>query len=155
LIIKENRLVGFRQRDSLPQGEKSIRHSLCRLPFCHAAWNKRRYHRPGRHALSGCFPLWRARQFHKRSHIYSPAAIAIAAGLFLIIQALSFISAGFDAVTKRIAMALIAIVLAQVAFVAVNIYFLAPVWMQLVHLLLADLLWTALILMADLVFNSL
>jgi heme A synthase len=80
--------------------------------------------------------------------------IAIAVGIFLIIQALRIISAGFDAVTKRIAMALIAIVLAQLAFGAVNVYLLAPIWMQLIHLLLADLLWITLILMAAAVFNQ-
>jgi hypothetical protein len=29
------------------------------------------------------------------------------------------------------------------------LYLLAPVWMQLVHLLLADLLWIAFVLLAD------
>ncbi len=38
------------------------------------------------------------------------------------------------------------LVVAQVIFGFANLWFLAPVWMQIVHLLLADLLWIALVL---------
>jgi len=41
-----------------------------------------------------------------------------------------------------------ALVLLQLAAGAVNIVLLAPVWMQIVHLLLADLLWVALVVTA-------
>jgi cytochrome c oxidase assembly protein subunit 15 len=40
------------------------------------------------------------------------------------------------------------LVLAQLAAGAVNVALLAPVWLQLTHLLLADLLWIALVLLA-------
>ncbi|HEV2707366.1 MAG TPA: COX15/CtaA family protein, partial [Pyrinomonadaceae bacterium] len=43
---------------------------------------------------------------------------------------------------------LTAFVLVQLAVGVANVYLLAPVWMQLVHLLLADLLWLALVLLA-------
>jgi heme A synthase len=38
-----------------------------------------------------------------------------------------------------------ALVFLQLAAGAVNIVLLAPVWMQILHLLLADLLWVALV----------
>ena len=38
--------------------------------------------------------------------------------------------------------------LVQLAAGLLNVALLAPVWMQLVHLLLADLLWIALVLLA-------
>jgi heme A synthase len=40
------------------------------------------------------------------------------------------------------------LVLVQLAVGVANVYLLAPVWMQLVHLLLADLVWLALVLLA-------
>lgn len=36
----------------------------------------------------------------------------------------------------------------QMVFGALNLFFLAPVWMQLIHLLLADFLWIALVLLS-------
>jgi heme A synthase len=39
-----------------------------------------------------------------------------------------------------------ALTVVQVLFGAANLWMLAPIWMQLVHLLLADLLWIALVL---------
>lgn len=47
---------------------------------------------------------------------------------------------------RRFATALNVMVLVQLAAGSVNIILLAPVWMQLVHLLLADLLWISLVL---------
>jgi heme A synthase len=38
-------------------------------------------------------------------------------------------------------------VVAQVALGLANVYFLAPVWMQLVHLVLADVVWVSLVVM--------
>jgi heme A synthase len=42
----------------------------------------------------------------------------------------------------------IALAVAQLGAGAINLTLLAPVWMQLVHLLLADLLWLSLVLLA-------
>jgi len=44
------------------------------------------------------------------------------------------------------AIAVMTLVVAQIAAGGLNLLLLAPVWMQLVHLLLADLLWVALVL---------
>jgi len=42
---------------------------------------------------------------------------------------------------------LIGLALLQLVVGAVNVLLLAPVWLQLVHLLLADLVWIALVLL--------
>ena len=47
---------------------------------------------------------------------------------------------------SRFATPLIGVVIAQLALGAINIVLLAPVWMQLAHLLLADVLWILVIL---------
>ena len=49
---------------------------------------------------------------------------------------------------QRLALALGALFLAQLVAGMINLGLLAPVWMQLVHLLLADLVWIALVLLA-------
>lgn len=49
--------------------------------------------------------------------------------------------------TRRAALAVCGLFLAQVVGGFVNLVLLAPVWMQLVHLLMADLLWMALVLL--------
>jgi heme a synthase len=46
---------------------------------------------------------------------------------------------------SRLARAVMALVTLQIAAGIFNLWLLAPVWMQLVHLLLADLLWIALV----------
>jgi len=50
--------------------------------------------------------------------------------------------------TKRLASVSISLVIAQLAAGVLNVYLLAPVWLQLIHLLLADLLWMALTLLS-------
>ena len=47
--------------------------------------------------------------------------------------------------TRRFGLAVAALVLTQLLAGVVNLVLLAPTWMQLVHLLLADLLWLALV----------
>lgn len=48
---------------------------------------------------------------------------------------------------RRLAHALVLTVLVQLALGVLNVILLAPVWMQMVHLLVADILWLLLILM--------
>jgi heme A synthase len=50
--------------------------------------------------------------------------------------------------TKRLAATLTALVLIQLGAGALNLALLAPIWMQLVHLLLSDLVWIALVLLS-------
>ena len=49
--------------------------------------------------------------------------------------------------TPRLALAVIGLVLLQITAGMANLYLLAPVWMQIVHLCIADLLWIALVLL--------
>jgi heme A synthase len=50
--------------------------------------------------------------------------------------------------TRQIAFSVIGLVLIQLAAGGLNVLLLTPIWMQLVHLFLADLLWLSLILLA-------
>ncbi len=52
------------------------------------------------------------------------------------------------------AVALMVLVLVQLIAGAVNIALLAPVWMQIVHLLLADLVWITLVMLLALAFSD-
>ncbi|HEX4497463.1 MAG TPA: COX15/CtaA family protein [Thermoanaerobaculia bacterium] len=70
-------------------------------------------------------------------------AIAIASGLFALWLAMVLGKRAFGAETKRFAGWTAALVFVQVLAGTVNVLFLAPVWMQVIHLLLADLLWIA------------
>jgi heme A synthase len=70
--------------------------------------------------------------------------LAVAVGAFVIYAA----SVGMKALPKarNAALTLWLLVMVQMVAGAVNIALLAPVWMQIVHLLVADLLWIALVL---------
>lgn len=74
--------------------------------------------------------------------------------LALVITALVALTAGVVWLTRdgqrsqRLAVAVVALFLAQLVAGVTNLLLLVPVWMQLIHLLLADLLWIALVLLA-------
>ena len=53
-----------------------------------------------------------------------------------------------DAFTRWLASTLTGLFFAQCALGALNVILLAPVWMQLAHLLLADGVWIAFVLLA-------
>jgi heme A synthase len=74
--------------------------------------------------------------------------LAVAVGAFFVfgLMALARVPHG-DARGQRAKRALIGLTIVQVFFGFANLWMLAPVWMQLVHLLLADLMWIALVLM--------
>jgi len=74
-----------------------------------------------------------------RLRVWHPAIAAIA-GLWLLYYAASGGS-------KKLAWWLMSLVGLQVAAGVVNLLLLAPVWMQMLHLLLADLLWIVLVLL--------
>jgi heme A synthase len=50
--------------------------------------------------------------------------------------------------TKRLALALVLLILLELCAGLVNLFLLAPIPMQIVHLLLADMVWTALVLLS-------
>jgi heme A synthase len=75
-------------------------------------------------------------------------AVAIASALYLIWLAIRAMQGRDDENALRKAGArLMALVLLQVFAGLVNIYFLAPLWIQLLHLLIADLVWIAMVLL--------
>ncbi len=71
-------------------------------------------------------------------------ALAIVTSVFLVFAGQRLVAASPRA--RRPVTALYAIIAAQIAGGFVNVILLAPVWMQVVHLLLADSLWMALVL---------
>jgi len=73
--------------------------------------------------------------------------LAVLLGFFLLYAASSAVRARPSKAVKRLAVAVAALVLAQLAGGALNVALAAPVWMQIVHLLLANLLWIALVLL--------
>jgi heme A synthase len=68
--------------------------------------------------------------------------VAVAVGVYLIWLARRF---GMSGPGRKTARAILALVAVQMLAGALNIALLTPVWMQLVHLLLADLLWVSLV----------
>lgn len=75
-------------------------------------------------------------------------AIALVVSIYLLIQARWIAAVSPLPRTKRMASILSILLLFQLAGGALNVALLAPVWMQLVHLLLSDLVWIALVLIA-------
>jgi heme A synthase len=80
-----------------------------------------------------------------RLRLFHPL-IAVAVGAWLLFYAVSAASRRPDVAGR--AWSLVALLGAQIVAGVVTLLLLAPVWMQLVHLLLADLLWIALVLLS-------
>jgi heme A synthase len=79
--------------------------------------------------------------------------IAALGGVFLLVLTGFLASTRSDdthgKTTRTLSIVVAALVVTQLLAGLANLYLLAPVWMQLVHLLLADLLWIAFVLLAD------
>lgn len=71
-------------------------------------------------------------------------ALAVLAAILFIFTAFRFIRT----TARRIALTVLLLAMLQVIAGAINIALLAPTWMQIIHLLLADVLWLALVLLA-------
>jgi heme A synthase len=82
----------------------------------------------------------------ERLRIYHPLMAIVVSGL-LILTALFARSRRPGPGVQRWATTLIALVLVQLGAGAVNLLLHAPVWLQLVHLLLSDFVWIALVLL--------
>jgi heme A synthase len=92
-----------------------------------------------------------AAHFLIRLRVLHPA-FAVALGLCLLVAAPGFVArvpegTAFPPSPVTIANALSALVLVQWAAGIANVLLLAPIWLQLVHLLLADLIWITLVLL--------
>ena len=85
-------------------------------------------------------PLVRLRKLHPLIAIVSGALVAVIARG----------SAARDArpVVRQLASTLLGLYVVQLVLGALNVALLAPVWMQLIHLLLANAVWVALVLLA-------
>ena len=85
--------------------------------------------------------------FLVRLRVYHPI-IAIVTGVYLALAGRAIAAARPGGNTRRLARALIVTVVVQLVAGFVNLLLLVPVWMQIVHLLLADVMWIAAILLA-------
>jgi heme A synthase len=85
--------------------------------------------------------------FLVRLRIWHPL-IAMLNGLYLLFLGGLIYLFRATALIQRLALTLGALFLAQLVAGMINLGLLAPVWMQLVHLLLADLVWIALVMLA-------
>lgn len=80
-----------------------------------------------------------------RLRVWHPVIAVVAAAWMAVLSALLYSHA--SARVRRRALAVMLFVVAQGAAGFLNLLLLAPVWMQLTHLLLADLLWMATVLL--------
>lgn len=88
-----------------------------------------------------------------RLRILHPS-IAVLVGIYLILFAGMINLRDKDGNVRPLARGLTILVVVQLGAGLLNVLLLAPVWMQLVHLLLADLVWIVLILLAARVFKA-
>ena len=89
--------------------------------------------------------------FLKQLKVYHPV-IAIATGLYLMAIVGMCLRPGQPKQVQRLARATALIFALQMVCGFVNLALLAPIWMQLVHLLLADAFWISLVFLAAAVF---
>jgi cytochrome c oxidase assembly protein subunit 15 len=82
-----------------------------------------------------------------RLRVLHPFA-AIAAGAALLAAARLALRSRPDERVRRAALAVLALVAIEIVAGGANVYLLAPAWLQVVHLVLADALWIALVLLA-------
>lgn len=82
-----------------------------------------------------------------RLRVLHPFA-AVAAGAALLAVARAALRARPDPRVRRAATAVAVLIAVEILAGALNVLLLAPVWLQLVHLLVADLLWLAAVLLA-------
>jgi heme a synthase len=88
-----------------------------------------------------------AASFLLRLRVLHPIFAVLAAGYFVTIS-IGVLRSKPHAVATKLAVAVLVLALAQLSAGAINLLLLAPVWMQITHLLLADSLWIGLVLLA-------
>ncbi len=82
-----------------------------------------------------------------RLRVWHPT-LALAVGALVALAASVAVRQRSSADVRRLATATTALYALQLAVGFANVWLLAPVWLQLVHLLLADLVWIGLVLLA-------
>lgn len=75
-------------------------------------------------------------------------ALAIVLGVYLLLMAILIVRSKPAFEISRLSWLLAGLVLLQLIAGALNVVLLAPVWMQMLHLLLADLIWVTLVILA-------
>lgn len=73
--------------------------------------------------------------------------LAVAVGGFILLAALTRFRGERRSPTGRLVLAVRVLVITQLFLGGLNVILLAPVWMQLVHLLVADLIWAGVVIL--------
>jgi heme A synthase len=89
-----------------------------------------------------------AANFLLRLRVLHPLLAVLAAAYFVAMSIVILRSKQPPKLATKLAACVLIFVLAQLCAGALNLILLAPVWMQITHLLLADLVWLALVLLA-------
>ena len=79
--------------------------------------------------------------------LWHPVLAVVGSGYLIWLSAVSF-RLQRRAPVRRLALTLGSLVLLQIGVGLLNVALLAPVWMQLLHLLIADVTWIVLVLLA-------
>jgi heme A synthase len=79
--------------------------------------------------------------------VYHPL-LSILVGVYLLVVTRILHSQETSPTVDRLGRILSIVIVVQLAAGFVNVLLLAPVWMQIVHLLLADLVWISLVLLS-------
>jgi cytochrome c oxidase assembly protein subunit 15 len=74
--------------------------------------------------------------------------IGILVGLYTLFLARAVTTSRADPAARRFAWSLVGLFFAQILLGGLNVTLKAPIWMQLVHLLMADLVWISLVLLS-------
>jgi cytochrome c oxidase assembly protein subunit 15 len=88
-----------------------------------------------------------AANFLLRLRVLHPT-LAVLAGCYFVTASIMVLRSNQRPVASKLAIGVLILVLAQLGAGAINLLLLAPVWMQITHLLLADLVWISLVLLA-------
>ena len=84
--------------------------------------------------------------FLVRLRVIHPA-LALATGLAALLMAAALARRRASPATARLSVLVRSLVVVQIIGGFVNLALLAPIWMQLVHLVIADLVWLSLVLL--------
>ena len=87
-----------------------------------------------------------AAHFLVRLRVFHPV-LAVAAGVYFVWAAIRVLRSKAGPVAVRVAMMALILTMTQLAAGGINLAMLAPIPLQIVHLLLADLVWLSLVLM--------
>jgi cytochrome c oxidase assembly protein subunit 15 len=110
--------------------------------------------RARRHAVRGSLsrPGATAGPFALSPHFCAPACLASdcrhSARMFAGAVAVVILNKRPASLTRRLTLAVVFLTLLQAGAGAINVLLLTPVWMQITHLFIADLLWMALVLLS-------